>query len=109
MAFGDLLATADRAALGLLGDLIRYAPQVGDPVDVRGVFDAQFQHPLGLGGARPPGEVVVGPAVFVHLADLPVDPTTDTPVVTVGGVGYRVREVHKDGQGGALLHLLKII
>lgn len=109
MTFPALLAAIDRAALDLLGGLVRYAPQVGEPVDVRGVFDTQFQHPLGLGGARPPGEVVVGPALFVRLADLPVDPTTDTPVVTVDGVDYRVREVHKDGQGGALLHLLKII
>ena len=48
-----------------------------------------------------------GPAVFYRLSDLPVDPETDDPVITVDGVGYEVIDVKKDGQGGVLLQLHK--
>ncbi len=115
MGFPEVLAAGDKTVLGILGELIEYAPLVGSPGNVRAVFDPQFKHQLGLGAARPAGEMVVGPAVFVRLVDLPldpvmgvpVDPTTDTPVITIRGITYRLREVMKDGEGGVLLHLME--
>lgn len=101
MAWPTLLAAADRAALGILGGPVRYAPANGQPVDVVGIFDAAYVR-------AEVGDVAMvssGPAVFLMLADLPSDPEVDTPTITVGGVQYRVREPRKDGQGGVLLLL----
>lgn len=100
MAFPALLAAADRAALQHLGGPVRYAPTVGDPVDVVGVFDAGYV----LAEAGPAGVSSSAPGVFLLLADLPVDPELDPdPTVTVDGVAYQVREVKKDGLGGVVL------
>lgn len=103
MAFPDLLAAADRAALQHLGGPVRYTPSPinGDAVDVTGIFDAAAVH-QDVGQA---GLVSQGPQVFLRLADLPVDPEDDDPTVVVAGNEYRVREVQKDGQGGVLLLL----
>ncbi len=108
MAWPALLAAVDRAILqGDLGGTVRYTPSAGAPVDVRGIFDAAYVR-VGAGGA---GAVSQGPAAFVRLADLPTDPEDDPdPIVTVEEpVGvftpYSVREVHRDGQGGAVLDL----
>lgn len=104
MAFTSLLASADRAALTVLGGPVFYAAQYGAAVEVRGIFDAAYVR-------ADPGQygAVVqssGPAVFVLLADLPSDPDTDLdPTVTVAGVAYRVREARKDGMGGVVLLL----
>jgi hypothetical protein len=95
------------------GTAIEYAPLNGAPGNLQGIFDMQFRRLAA--DTRQPGIASVGPAVFVRLSDLPVDPvmgapvdpTTDNPVITVDGIEYRVREVQKDGQGGAVLHLTK--
>lgn len=101
MAFSDLLAAADRAALTHLGGTVRYAPELGEPVDVLGIFDAAYvRADIGT-----PGVSTCGPAVFFRLSDLPTDPTKDDPLITVGGVVYRRKEAHRDGQGGVVLLL----
>ncbi len=98
------------AISGILGSYFEYAPLAGAPGNVRGIFDAEFRR---LDTTRP-GVARIGPAVFVRLADLPVvmgapvDPVTDDPIITIQGEVYKVREVQKDGQGGAVLHLLKV-
>jgi hypothetical protein len=51
----------------------------------------------------------VGPAVFYRLSDLPVDPLEDEPEIVIRGVSYEVREARKDGQGGVLLLLRKVV
>ncbi len=112
MGFAADIAAANGTILDRLGSYFEYAPRNGTPANVRGIFDAEFRR----ADATQPGVALVGPAVFVRLSDLPtdpvmgtpVDPVTDDPVVTVDGVAYRVREVQKDGQGGAVLHLLRI-
>ncbi len=101
--FPTLLAAADKAAQTSLGGTVRYTPQVGAAADVKAVFDAHFRRD----DALQRGVAAVGPAAFVRLADLPADPSSDVPLVTVDGVDYRVREVWKDGLGGAVLHLIK--
>lgn len=104
MAFADLVAVADRVALQHLGETVRYAPRVGEPADVRGVFSNAHVR------AEAEGQAVTssGPAVFVRLEDLPADPGQDDPVITRSGVAYRVREAQKDGEGGVLLLLVEV-
>lgn len=92
---------ADRAVLHHLGGTVRYAPSVGAPVDVRGIFDAAYVR-ADVGQA---GVASSGPAVFFRLADLPADPAADKPTLTVDGTTYKVAKVEKDGQGGVLLRL----
>lgn len=105
MAWPALLAAADRAALHHLGGAVRYAPSAGDPVDVRGIFDATYVRQ----DAGHAGVVSSGPAVFLRLADLPSDPTVDEgATITVDAVQYRIREPQKDGQGGVLLLLYQV-
>lgn len=100
MAWSDHLASADKATRKALGSSVTYAPAVGSPVTVTGIFDDR--HAIGSG---PSLEAEGGSAVFLTLADLPADPATDTPTITVGSVAYKVRKVIKDGQGGVLLVL----
>lgn len=108
MAFADLVADMDRVALRELGgEPITYAPAVGAPAPVTGIFDAQFV----LASAGPSGVEVVTPAVFFRLADLPagVDPETDEPTITIGGIAYAVTERRTAGMGSIVLALRAIV
>jgi hypothetical protein len=71
-------------------------------VDLVGVFDAAYV--LAEAGGRV-GVTSSLPAVFVRLEDLPLNPDEDQPTITVAGVAYKIHEVQRDGQGGALLLL----
>ena len=103
MAFADLIAGVDRAAQKLLGgETVIYHPAIGEPVNVTGIFDAQFVLDKGDGNA---GVETLGPAVFLRLEDLPADPEQDEPTLTIGGVDYRVIEHRPDGLGGIVLAL----
>ncbi len=110
MSFADLVEQVDRAAQAAFGDRdgdgepvpITYAPKVGAPVPVIGIFDLQYV--LAKGSAEA-GVETLGPAVFLRLSDLPVNPENDEPTVTVRGVDYRVRERLPDGLGGIVLAL----
>ena len=105
MAWPTLLLAADRAALQHLGGSIRYTPSGGQPVDVRGIFDAAYVR-VDAGQA---GVTSCGPVVFVRTEDLPTDPEVDEgATITVEGVQYRIQEPEKDGQGGALLFLRRV-
>ena len=105
MAFADLLLRVDRAILAAFGVPVVYAPAVGAPVTVTGIFDAAWER-LDVSTT---GITSVGPMVFVRLGDLPVDPEQDTPAITIGGKGYAVKEVQRDGQGGAKLMLYEAL
>ncbi len=101
MDFAGLLSAGDRVVRKTLGGAITYSPGVGDPVDVDGVFDANYVR-VDLGQA---GVASVGPAVFLRLEDLPSNPETDTDAtVTYAGVEYTAHTVQPDGIGG--VHLL---
>ncbi len=108
MAFADDVERVDREAQRLLGGVeILYAPQVGVPVPVTGIFDAQYV--LAKGDAEAGVESTL-PAVFFRLSDLPVDPEDDEPTLTITGSGihdgdYRVIEREPDGMGGIVLGL----
>lgn len=122
MSFDELVADLDRAVQGALGGaLVTYQPQsrsymgsylgrylgsylgaAASPVEVTGMFDAQY---VLVSGSAEAGVETVGPAVFVRLEDLPIDPEDDEPTLTIGGVDYRVIERRPDGMGGILLVL----
>lgn len=104
MGFAELVAATDRAAQQHLGGVpVIYQPAAGAAVEATGIFDAQYEIAK---GAPEAGVGVLGPAVFLRLEDLPVDPEDDEPTLTIGGVGYRmVGPPQPDGMGGVLLVL----
>lgn len=104
MAFADLIALADRAAQDHLGGVsVVYAPEVGAPVTVVGIFDENYFY-------ADPGQAgveTITPAVFLRLEDLPTDPGEDNPTITIAGQDYTVRQRPTDGIGGAVRLLLR--
>jgi hypothetical protein len=105
--FADLVADIDRAAQAELGgEPVIYRPAVGDEVQPIGIFDAQYV--LAQGDAEA-GVEAAGPAVFLRLSDLPVDPELDEPTLTIDGIGYRVTARKPDGIGGIVLLLRAVI
>lgn len=77
------------------------------PVPVSGIFDSAYVRVEAGGGDFLSGVSSSGPAVFYRLADLPVDPEQDDPIITINGTSYQVIENKKDGQGGVRLILHK--
>lgn len=107
MGFVELVAAMDRAAMGHLGAVdVVYQSINGQSPTVKGIFDAQYI--LAKGDAES-GVESRGPAVFLRLADLPIPPGSDAPILTIGGTNYRVTERAPDGLGGVLLHLRAIV
>jgi hypothetical protein len=105
--FADLVAQMDRLAQNDLGALaIIYAPAVGSPVTVPGIFDANYVLSQGTG---PAGVSVLGPAVFLRIEDLPTDPELDDPTITIAGLSYRVSERRPDDLGGIVLALRLVL
>lgn len=103
MSFADLVAQIDRAAQRLLGgELVTYAPQVGAPVQVTGIFDANY---VLVKGDAHAGVEATEPAVFFRFSDLPVDPENDEPTITIRGLAYKVIERRPDDMGGIVLVL----
>ncbi len=102
-AFAARLARVDRSVQAKLGGVpVVYAPAIGHPVTVTGIFEASYV----LVQGDPIAGVEAGvPAVFVLLQDLPTDPEQDDPLITVGGILYRVFERRPDGMGGVTLAL----
>jgi hypothetical protein len=108
VGFADALTAADIAVRGQLGEAaLTYTPTVGSPVSVAGVFDDAYV--LAAAGPGVVGVASTSPAVFLTLADLPSDPTTDlTATVTRGAKVYEIHEPKPDGLGGILLLLHQI-
>lgn len=100
MAFADLVEASDRLTHEHLGGVdVVYQPGSGDPVTVRGIFDANFV--LVEGGEA--GVEQITPAVFLRLEDLPSDPSADDPTIAIAGRSYSVRHRQVDGsQGGGI-------
>ncbi len=102
-AFASMVATTDRLVLSHLGGSpVIYTPADGDPVQVSGVFDQVYVLAKGTAQA---GVGTIGPAVFLLLEDLPVDPEDDEPTITIDGLTYRVTAREPDGMGGIVLGL----
>jgi hypothetical protein len=102
MSFFDLVTATDRAVKGHLGGVpVLYAPAAGAVVEVTGIFHEDYQ----LVEEGENGVSSLGPAVFLELADLPVDPRQDTPALTIAGFDYTVHEVRPAGMVSVLLLL----
>ena len=101
MSWAGLMAVMDATLVEHFGGASVYTPAIGAAATPRGVFDAAYV-PVSVGEA---GVQSSGPAIFYRLADLPADPATDEPTITVNAVNYEVTVVRKDGQGGVLLEL----
>ena len=104
MGFVDLLARGDAAIRARLGDdaVITYSPGTGAPATVAGIFDRAYRE------VEADGVTVssTSPAVFLSLADLPSDPSSDlAATVTVNGTQYRIKDPRPDGMGAVLLML----
>lgn len=105
-AYDDLVAQVDRSVQSLLGgEAVVYAPSVGLPVSITGVFDSNY---VIAKGDQMAGVETLGPAVFFRVEDLPADPETDDPTLTIRAVNYRVIERHPDDMGGIVLELRRI-
>lgn len=102
MTFAELIANADRAIRGNLGGAVLYRPALGSPVELTGVFDELYV--LAKGGPDA-GVESSGPAVFLRLGDLPIDPEEDDPILEIADRRYRVTERRPDGLGGIVLAL----
>lgn len=92
----------DRALQATWPEPAIYAPAVGMPVPVTGIFDEAY--------VRVDGDEstigTVGPAILLVLADLPTDPELDAgPVLTIRGRTYRPRAFLRDGMGSIRLPL----
>lgn len=108
--FAERVAAMDRAAMELLGGVpVIYQPEIGAPVSVTpsgqpllGIFDEQF---VLAKGSIEAGTEALGPAVFMRLEDLPVEPELDKSTLIIGGRLYKGRERHRDGFGGIVFEL----
>lgn len=106
MGFADNVARLDGHVQQRLGqEPVIYTPQGGPPVLVTGTFDDAFKLVTGMGSEA--GVETSLPTVFLQLADLPVDPDGDTPILTIRGVAYRVAERLPAGLGSIVLALRK--
>jgi hypothetical protein len=105
MSWAALAGGLNQVVVRQFGEATTYTTQVGQAGTVRGVFDEA--HVLVEAGEADVSSV--GPAVFYRLSDLPVDPLEDEPEIVIRGVSYEVREARKDGQGGVLLLLRKVV
>lgn len=103
MSWADDIELVDRAVQDHLGgESILYAPAVGSPVTVAGVFDEVYVRLDGDSSTVG----TVGPAVLLVLSDLPTDPELDAgPVLTIRGRTYKPRAFLRDGLGSIRLPL----
>lgn len=101
-----MLAQGDGTLNALLGVPVTYAPAIGAPVTVQGVFDANAVT-VDAGSATVSSS---GPQVFLRRSDLPEDPANPSgsgPTITINGLAYIVRDVRADGLDGVLILLHK--
>lgn len=82
-----------------------YQPAVGAPVTINGIFDSVYVLSKGDPEA---GAEVLGPAVFLLLADLPQDPEFDDPTLIISSVVYSVTERRPAGLGAIVLALRRV-
>ena len=103
MAFSDLVTTMDRAAHTHVGGVsVVYTPSVGAAVSVTGMFDEQY---LDAEGSNTRVGTVT-PSIVVRLEDLPDDPRTSRPTLTINSLGYTLKGWKTDGVEGGSIRLV---
>ena len=114
MSFADLVAAVDNNAIALLGEPtpVIYQPETGAAVSIMGIFDDSFLLVQSGDGAGVETRV---PTVFLRLADLPIDPMVDDPILTItdpqtgAASDYRVFERRPADFGSIVLALRKVV
>lgn len=108
MGFFDTVERADRACLAHLGQVsVTYTPAVGDPVVVQGLFDRPYD--MLVEGSAEYGVEQRSPMVWLRLEDLPADPDTDNPTLTIDGVNYDVIERKPDAERAGIVLVLHVV
>jgi hypothetical protein len=94
--WSSLLNGLNSAVLSAFGREIVYAPQAGEPITLRAVFEA----------TREPEENAPGvyAAVFLRASDLPAPPQRGDEI-TVEAAAYQVFDIEADQGGGLILRL----
>ena len=103
MSFAQLLAVVDRAVQKHLDSVPVIYQSLAGTVEVRGMFDENY---VLVDGSAHAGVEQVGPAVWFRLEDLPLHPDDDTPLLSILGKTYKVRERQPDGPVGGSIRLL---
>jgi hypothetical protein len=107
--------TVDLTELGPLanadfGDLTLYAPAIGPPISIPGIFDNAYVE-LVMSGDAPPATSIY-PILGVNLADFPSPPLQGDRLTLVTGIyagrTFVVREVRPDSHGWAILPLNRV-
>lgn len=91
------------AAKSCFGEDVLYVPKVGTPLNIRGIFDNQFEQ------IDPDTEIVISsnqPTLGIKLNDLPLPPAKGDKVF-VRDIEYRIVDSQEDGVAGSLLFLHK--
>lgn len=104
MAFSDLVESLDLATQTHLGgESITYLAGDGSgSVTLTGIFD-EVAIVTDFGEA--PADQLE-PAISVRIDDLPTDPETDDPTITIRSVDYKVRTCQPDTISGLMRLLL---
>lgn len=104
MDWPGLVAQMDGSLVDTFGEPTTYTQATGQASPVSGIFDAAYVR----ADAGRAGVGTASPAVFYRLADVPIDPAEDEPVITIRGLTYEVAEVQPDGHGGVRLLLTRL-
>jgi len=110
VSFADLIGLTDRAAQTHLGGVaVTYTTGAGAVVTTNvdgdpllGMFDEHYR----VADQGNNGVEVISPAVSLRLEDLPTDPATDNPTITIASIVYTVRKRETDGSVGGNVRLL---
>ncbi len=97
--WASLLNGLNGAALTAFGREVTYAPQGGQPVAIRAVFQRTHE-----AEETAPG---VYAALFVRLSDLPQPPVRGDQVTAFDGA-YTVYDIEADDSGAAVLRLRRV-
>lgn len=104
--FAAAVMEIDKRTRDRLGGIaIIYRPAASEEFPVVGIFDENY---ILVTGDPPAGVETIGPAIFLRLDELPVDPENDEPILVIGGAEYDVIECKPDGIGGIVLRLRKV-
>lgn len=104
MSFKSLATKIQKICRNSLGLEVAYTPTGQPEVTITGIWDGNFREVNMEAGL----EVISdSPALDIVIADLVQEPQ-EGDAVTIEGVDFEVKEVHKDGQGMAKLMLMRL-
>lgn len=97
--WASLLGALNSAALGAFGREVKYLPQAGSQVTVRGIFEDTRESQ-----ENSPGVYAV---LFLRLADLPQPPERGDEIV-VESQTYKTFDIEADTGGAVVLRLRQV-